>query len=75
MKTKILVSIALFFGMGYASTLPLTNTAGVNQLNDTNTSSSNAQIINYLVADWWIVFIILLVLIWAKDLSKWYKSL
>ena len=74
MKAKIIASVILFLGMGYASTLPLANTASVGQLSDTVTSSSNSQIASFLVANWWVFFFIFMALIWTKDVVKWYKS-
>lgn len=75
MKTKILLSLIAILGCFYLSTLPLANSVAVDQFNDTVASTSNVTLVTTLLGFWWLYLIVILFVIWFKNIAEAIKKL
>ena len=68
-----LVSLAVFY---FCWTFPVANTASVNQLQDTPTSTSNALVMQHFLSFLNpVIFIIVLIVIWYENLKNLFAKL
>ena len=73
-KTKIFFSFAVLALQHLLWILPIQNPAGVDQLNDTATSSSNVTIVSHLVTFAPVIGLIILYLIWKNELRTFVEN-
>jgi hypothetical protein len=71
---KIFLTVLLVALEWLVQSLPLQNSAGVAQAQDTITSSSGVQIVSSLITMSPIVMIVLIGLIWKSEIIKLFKK-
>jgi hypothetical protein len=67
---KIFFTILTLLGFWYLSTLQLANTATIEQVKDTPTSTSITTVTTTFIAWWPLYALIVVYLIWRKDIAK-----
>ena len=73
-KTKIFFSFIVLTIQYFLWILPIQNAAGVDQLNDTATSSSNVTIVSHLMTFSPVISLIILYLIWKNELRTFVEN-
>jgi len=73
-KTKIFFSFVVLTLQYLFWIIPIQNPAGVDQLNDTATSSSNVTIVSHLVTFAPVIGLIILYLIWKNELRTFVEN-
>jgi len=73
-KTKIFFSFVVLTLHYLLWILPIQNAAGVDQLNDTATSSSNVTIVSHLMTFSPVISLIIIYLIWKNELKTFVEN-